>query len=362
MKHKMAVAMVTFTMLSAVGVVGLTATAAQASGASTEHVSMTGTDSGNCISSPCATINYAISVAPAGTTIKVDAGTYDQTVDISKPISLKGAGASSTTIDGAGLDPSGSGYYGVVYVGTTGGLTQIQGFTITNPYPDAYTGGEPEAVALADQSSSDSVDVVDDDIIEGSADSGASTDFPIGIDTFLNSAQTVILDDTISGFFQGALLEDNGPATVESNIFTDLIANTDNTTDPPTVYPAEGVFFLSDEAGSLTGQDAISNIFEDYSGYGVAMDAGYDNGDCSTTPCNGSITGAITSNQFALTAGTPGAAAIYLSALNSGNDLTVTATSDKGYVTSPSIGVSISATGGGDINYSESGTRIKEKT
>jgi hypothetical protein len=357
MKHKMVVAFVTFTMFGAVGFVGLTATAAQASGASTEHVTMTGTDAGNCISSPCATINYAISVAPAGTTIKVAAGMYDQTVDITKPISLKGAGASSTTINGAGLDTTGTDY-GVVYVGTTGGLTQIQGFTITNPYPYSYTGGEPEAVALADQNSADSVDVVDNDIVEGTADTNSGTDFPIGIDTFLNSAQTVILDNTISGFFQGALLEDNGPATVQSNIFTDLISN--STSDPTTVYPAEGVFFLSDEAGSLTGQDAISNTFEDYSGYGVAMDAGYDNGDCSTTPCNGSITGAITSNQFALTGGSPGAAAIALSALNNGNDLTVTVNSDKGYVTSPSIGVSISATGGGDISYSESGTKIKE--
>ncbi len=356
MRHKIAASFLTLSMFSAVGVAGL-ATTAQASGPSTEHVSMSGSDTGDCIASPCATIQYAIDVAPAGTMIKVAAGAYDQTVQITKPINLKGAGASSTTINGAGLDPGGV-YYGVVYVGTTGGLTQISGFTITNPYPYAYTSGEPEAVALADEGSSDSIDLVNDDIVEGSADPNASTDFPIGVDTFLNSAQTVIEDDTISGFFQGALLEDNGPATVEDNIFTDLIANTSDAT----TYPAEGVFFLSDEAGSLTGQDAISNMFEDYSGYGVAMDAGYNGGNCSTDPCNGSITGTIESNQFALTAGSPGAAAIDLSALNNGNVLTVTAKNDKGYVTSPSVGVSISATGGGDINYSESGTKIKEHT
>ena len=178
--------------------------------------------------------------------------------------------------------------------------------------------------------------MVNDDIVEGNSDVNDSTDFPIGIDTFLNSAQTVILDDTISGFFQGAQLEDNGPATVQGNIFTSLISNTDR----DTTYPAEGVFFLVGRGGSLTGQDAISNTFEAYSGYGVAMDAGYSNGDCST-PCNGSINGAITSNQFALTAGSPGAAAIALSALNNGNVLTVKANNDKGYVTSPSVGVSI---------------------
>ena len=245
------------------------ATAGEAS-PSTEHVSTTGNDTGNCVSAPCATINYAISQAPVGGTIDVATGTYDQTVDITKPITLKGAGSSSTTINGAGIDPSNNGYYGVVYVGTTGGLTTIKGFTITNPYPDAYTSGEPEAVALADHSSSDSIDVIDNVITEGSADANASTDFPIGIDTFLNAATTAISDNTISGFFQGALLEDNGPATVSTNTFTGEIANTAGST----VYPAEGVFFLSDEAGSLTGQDATSNIFEDYSGFGVAMDSG----------------------------------------------------------------------------------------
>ena len=356
MAYQKFVAIVAVFPLAVFACIATDATAGEASSPSTEHVSTTGNDAGNCVSAPCATINYAITQAPVGGTIDVAGGTYDQTVDITKPITLKGAGSSSTTINGAGIDPSNNGYYGVVYVGTTGGLTTIKGFTITNPYPDAYTSGEPEAVALADHSSSDSIDVIDNVITEGSADANASTDFPIGIDTFLSAATTTISDNTISGFFQGALLEDNGPATVSTNIFTGEIANTADST----VYPAEGVFFLSDEAGSLTGQDATSNIFEDYSGFGVAMDAGYDNGDCSSTPCNGSMTGAIDGNQFALTGGSTGAAAIALSALNTGNVLTVTANSDKGYTTSPNLGVSVSATGGGQITYAESGTKIKE--
>ncbi len=336
--------------------IATTAATAQANSPSTEHVTTTGNDVGNCISAPCATINYAITQAPVGGTIAVAAGTYNQTVDITKPLTLKGAGSSSTTINGAGIDPSSNGYYGVVFVGTTGGLTTIKGFTITNPFPDAFTSGEPEAVALADQSSSDSVDVIDNVIKEGNADANASTDFPIGIDTFLNAATTTISTNTISGFFQGALLEDNGPATVSSNTFTGEIANTFEST----VFPAEGVFFLSDEAGALTGQDATSNTFENYSGYGVAMDAGYDNGNCSSTPCNGSLTGTIDSNQFALTGGSTGAAAIALSALNTGNVLTVTVNSDKGFTTAPNAGVSVSATGGGQISYAERGTKIKE--
>lgn len=342
--------------LAVFGIISMTPNVANAQSPSTLHVSKTGTDTGNCVTSPCATINYAISQAPAGGTIKVAAGTYDQTVDITKPISLDGAGASTTTINGAGLDPTNDGYYGVVYVGTTGGLTTIKNFTITNPYPDAYTSGEPEAVAFADQSSSDEIVFTDNDVVEGNQDPDASSDFPIGIDTFLSTAQTTITDNTISGFFQGALLEDNGPANVSDNIFEDEIANTYQST----TYPAEGIFFLSDEAGALTGQNAVSNTFEDYSGFGVAMSAGYAQGDCTQTPCDGSLSGEINSNQFALTGGSTGAAAIALEALNNGNVLTVNVNSDKGYVTSPDVGINIVASGGGAITYNENNTKIKQ--
>ncbi len=314
-----------------------------------EHVSTTGKDSGNCISKPCATINYAIAQAPAGQTIKVAAGTYGQTVDINKPIDLVGAGAGKTIIDGAGLDPSSAGYYGVIYVGKTGGLTTVSGFTITNPYPDSYTSGEPEAVALADTMTSDAVNIINNAITEGTADSNANKDFPIGIDTFLNAATTNISGNTVSGFFQGALLEDNGPAKVSHNTFSDEIASGG--------YPAEGIFFLSDEAGSLTGQDASYNTFSGYSGYGIAMSAGYNNGNCSSTPCNGSLSGATRDNSFALTGGTS-TAAIALSSLNTGNNLTVTLSHDHGYVTSPSVSISEGASGGGGLSVTESGENI----
>jgi hypothetical protein len=352
MRMKMLTAFVAISSVAATALVGLSTNIASANSPSAEHVSTTGTDTGNCISSPCATINYAIGVAPAGTTIDVAAGHYHQTVNITEPIDLQGAGAGKTVLNGAGLDPGGS-LYGIVYVGTTGGLTTIQGFTITNPYPYAYTSGEPEAIALKDTTSSDAVYILDNNITEGTADSQRADDFPIGIDTFQNAATTVIEGNTISGFFQGALLEDNGSATISDNTFEKLIANEG--------YPAEGVFFLSDLAGALRHQDATSNTFKEYSGFGVAMDAGYDNGNCSSTPCNGSISGTIAKNKFALTAGTPAGAAIYLSALDTGNVLTVSLNKNSGYVTSPSVAVSINATNGGTINYTENSNDITVK-
>jgi hypothetical protein len=308
-----------------------------------EQVSTTGTDSGSCVSSPCATIDYALSKATPGETIHVAAGSYNQTVDITKAINLVGAGASSTTINGDGLDPyaMGTGLYGVVYVGNAGGQVTVNGFTITNPFPYSYTGGEPEAVALADTNAGDNVNIVNDTITEGTKDPDAGTDFPIGIDSFLNAATTTISGDTISGFFQGALLEDNGPATVSNDHFKKLISNSDDSTDPPTVYPAEGLFFLADEGATYSGQDATGDSFSKYAGDGIDEDAGYSGG--YVTPgcvANGSIQTELSNDTFSLR-GAQGSDGIYLSASGTGNSLTGSVDGDTGHVTAPSNAIEV---------------------
>ena len=280
-------------------------------------------------------------------------GTYAQTVQITKPVNLVGSGATHTILNGAGLDPGGS-YYGVVYVGTTGGAVSVSHFTITNPFPYAYTGGEPEVVALIDQNASDSVSITHDVISEGSSDPDASTDFPIGIDTFKNAAATTIAHNTITGTFQGALLEDNGPAMFVHNKIRDLISNT----AAPTTYPGEGLFFLSDLAGSITGQVATNNRFSGYAGYGVIMEAGYSNGNCTSTPCNGSISGSIERNSLAL-GGAAGAAGIVLQAQFAGNSLSATVTGNRGYVTSPTVAIMSQASSGATISGSTSGNHIR---
>jgi len=323
-------------LLATGGAMTVLSVAANGAAAPSEKVAPNGTDSGNCVKSACATIDYAISQAAAGEVIHVAAGSYNQTVDINRPVRIVGAGASSTTIDGSGIDSSGADY-GVVHVGSAGGAVTVSGFTITNPYPDSYTGGEPEAVALADPNSGDVISIINDHITEGAADQNAGTDFPIGIDSFLNAAQTTISGDQISGFFQGALLEDNGPATVSGNTFTKLISNTAGNT----TYPAEGLFFLADENGTYTGQNASGNTFSGYSGYGIAEDAGYTGG-YVTAGCvaNGSIQTTLSNNTFALTGGSS-AAGISLEANGTGNDLTGTVNGNKGSVTAPSNAIEV---------------------
>ena len=339
--------------LSAVCLIGLglavavpTGEAAATSGTATVlYVTTTGHDVGSCTSAkPCKTINYALTKAAPNATIHVAAGTYHQTVVINQPVTLTGAGVGKTILNGAGLDPGGV-YYGVVYVHSAGRNVVVSGFTITNPFPYAYTGGEPEIVALSDPTPSDLI-VFDHVLLsEGTADSNRSTDFPIGIDTFKNAARTVFENSTIEGTFQGGLFEDNGLAIFRHNTVKGLISNTANST----TYVGEGLFFLSDLKQALVYQDAFGNTFTGYAGYGVGVQAGYDNGNCPATPCDGSIQGKVMNNVFALK-GAKAAAAIFVESSYAGNQLTFSIAGNTGYVTTPTAAIREVAKAGGAMS------------
>ncbi|HTU31763.1 MAG TPA: hypothetical protein VMF07_20390 [Solirubrobacteraceae bacterium] len=321
-------------LLAAGGTMAVLSVSAHGASAPSEKVSTTGNDAGNCVKAACATINYAIEQATPGEVIHVAAGTYNQTVDVNKAVRLVGAGtgAKGTILDGTNQDPSSQGYFGIVYVGNAGGAVTVSGFTIQNPAEYATTGGEPMAVVLEDSNASDQISIINDNITE-STGGDTGSDFPIGIDTFVNAAQTTISGDKISNFFQGALLEDNGSATVTGNTFSGLIASGG--------YPAEGLFFLADEGGNYTGQNASSNTFTGYSGDGIAEAAGYTGG-YVTAGCvaNGSIGTSLTGNTFALTGGAAGTG-IVLESNGTGNNLTGAVNGNKGYVTSPSSAIEV---------------------
>jgi parallel beta-helix repeat protein len=87
-------------------ITALTPLAAQASTGGTLYVNgSTGVDSGTCrlAAHPCATISYALSKATTGATIKVTAGDYPQPLQITKPVTIVGAG---DTGSGTVIDPS----------------------------------------------------------------------------------------------------------------------------------------------------------------------------------------------------------------------------------------------------------------
>ena len=60
----------------------------------TLYVATTGTDTGNCTdpSTPCATINYSISMAGSGDVIDIAAGVYTEQINIEKDLTFQGAG------------------------------------------------------------------------------------------------------------------------------------------------------------------------------------------------------------------------------------------------------------------------------
>ncbi|MCA9976625.1 MAG: hypothetical protein KC413_12775, partial [Anaerolineales bacterium] len=74
--------------------------------AATRYVATNGTDTGDCGSAaaPCATIQYAHDQADAGDTIQIAAGTYLGSVILNRSITLEGAGAATTIVDGAGAE------------------------------------------------------------------------------------------------------------------------------------------------------------------------------------------------------------------------------------------------------------------
>ncbi|MBE2198859.1 MAG: hypothetical protein IAE79_09630 [Anaerolinea sp.] len=70
---------------------------------STRYVATTGNDSGNtCLNqaSPCATIQYAINQAFGSETVQIAAGTYTEILSIDKDLTLQGADAATTIVDG----------------------------------------------------------------------------------------------------------------------------------------------------------------------------------------------------------------------------------------------------------------------
>ena len=88
---------------------------------------------------PCATLQFAVDNAPAGSLIHVAAGTYNQTVNITEPLTIAGAGAGKTIIDGSNIDTQAMSpaYFGVISVENNpnaGGAINIRGLTVKDAF------------------------------------------------------------------------------------------------------------------------------------------------------------------------------------------------------------------------------------
>lgn len=93
-------------------------------GARTHLVTPSGVDAGDCIDAPCRTISYAVAQAGAGEVVSVAAGTYHESVSVTKRLTLVGTDA---TIDAAGLTAPPN---AIVIAGAAAAGTRVSGFTI----------------------------------------------------------------------------------------------------------------------------------------------------------------------------------------------------------------------------------------
>jgi parallel beta-helix repeat protein len=110
-------------LLVALAAMAVTGSAALGAPKATRYVSTAGTDAGDCTASPCRTIGYAVGQANAGDTVAVAAGTYAESVTVTKQLALLGDAA---TVDAAGH------LNGIVISGTESAGTSVRGFTIVN--------------------------------------------------------------------------------------------------------------------------------------------------------------------------------------------------------------------------------------
>jgi hypothetical protein len=114
---------------------------AAAAAKGTRYVSTSGTDSGDCTLSPCQTIGYAVSQADAKDTVQVAAGTYTESVSITKQLALAGNGA---TIDATGF------LNGIVVSGPDAAGTKVSGFTIINAELEGIFANQTTRVTISD--------------------------------------------------------------------------------------------------------------------------------------------------------------------------------------------------------------------
>jgi Fibronectin type III domain len=257
-----------------------------AAAAATLHVATGGTDTGNCQTSACATLSYALDQAPSGATIDVGSGTFtDHELLPVQPVTIVGAGAGTTTLNiTSGFDACGTTYVGsALYL--NGGLS-ICGATLV---PGAYTFGDmtlqgvagatastqPILVSQQNLPNGTTVTFNDDRFVsDATTDPNHSDDFPVGVYAATSSPDVHedVTGSTFSGFYQAFFLEQfAGKADVTSSTFTNLSTQSG--------FPPVAVYLLSDGSQipnpDMNGPYTLSgNTMSGYSGNGIIAAAG----------------------------------------------------------------------------------------
>lgn len=340
------------TVIAVVGVVPFAGTAQAA--ATTYYVSTTGNDANTCLTATtaCATIQHAEDISVSGDIIRVAAGQYIQTADLTHPVTLTGAGPGKTVIDGTGIDYQAlvPGEFAVVQVqNDTGspGYYRVSGMAIRGAYITAYEASldsAPIDLAVYADPQPDTVQIANTSLgaVEDNTDY-----YGIGFyDGEIGQATVSFNHNHTWGNYNGALIEGvAGPFSARYDTFRDVSGD-------PVDYPAVGLFVLADQLG-VTSSAAVGKSAFDSPGYGLGVDGGYDvDSDAGIANVH------FYSNTFAM--GSSTGAAIYLHAMYNGS-VTGAVRDNTGYVYAPAEGIVTVADTGGTLSVAQSGNTIKVK-
>jgi parallel beta-helix repeat protein len=164
----------------------------------TRHVSTTGTDTGTCISSPCLTIGYAVGQAAPGDAVEVAAGTYAESVEVTKQLTLSGSAA---TIDATGHDN------GILISGPAAAGTKVRGFTVEHADLEGILAQMTSHLVIADNT------VVDNDLAGiGSPKCQSQDDCGEGLH-LLSVTGSIVSGNSVHDNIGGILLTDEAGPT-----------------------------------------------------------------------------------------------------------------------------------------------------
>lgn len=216
-------------------------------------------------------IQAAIDIAEPGDTIEVTAAEYvvDQIL-IAKGLTLKGAGAGESIIDGGAAELNAP---GTIRVANTAAPVVIDGFTIRN------AGAKSGVIAgICARGLSAPLTVQNCRFI--GRNNGNMEDMGIWVYSTNSGGRVIIQNNKLEQMWQGILLEvPRGGATVQDNLFERLCpANPEMVEE----YESEGVFaFTYEYGGKANDIDALlainGNRFTGFSGVPIAIGGGYKN-------------------------------------------------------------------------------------